>query len=91
MDIITKLKGRLERKINITLSALLPNKIKDNPRGPMTSSDISPFRSKRAIPLLAIAQGTAAIGRMLFKGINAIVDVKEQAHLTMQLKCQILI
>ena len=61
MDIITKLKVRLEHKINVTLLALLPNKIKDNPRGPATTSDEneqdnSCFRSKRAIPLLAIAQ-----------------------------------
>ena len=45
----------------------------------MTSSheneqDNSHSRSKRAIPLLAIAQGTAAIGGMLIKGINALVD-----------------
>ena len=33
-------------------------------------------RSKRAIPLLAITQGTAAIGGMLIKGINALVDAK---------------
>ena len=33
-------------------------------------------RSKRSIPLLAIAQGTAAIGGMLIKGINALVDAK---------------
>ena len=48
------MKVRLERKINITLLTLLPNKI----------------------PLLAIAQGTAAIGGMLIKGINALVDAK---------------
>ena len=30
----------------------------------------------RAIPLLAIAQGTAAIDGMLIKGINALVDAK---------------
>ena len=34
------------------------------------------FRNKRARPLLAIAQGTAAIGGMLIKGINALVDAK---------------
>ena len=34
------------------------------------------FRNKRAIPLLAIAQGAAAIGGMLIKGINALVDAK---------------
>ena len=33
-------------------------------------------RNKRAIPLLAIAQGTAAIGSMLIKGRNALVDAK---------------
>ena len=67
MDIITKLKVRLECKMNITLPALLPNIIKDNSRGPATSSeeneqDNSQSRSKRAIPLLAKAQGTTAIG-----------------------------
>ena len=47
----------------------------------MTSSDKTRqnkphFRNKRAIPLLAIAQGTAAIGGMLIKGKNALVDAK---------------
>ena len=66
MDIITRLKVRLEHEINITLLAILPYKVKDNSRGPVTSSDKnekdnSCFRSKRAIPLLAIVQGTAGI------------------------------
>ena len=39
MDIITKLKGRLEWKITVTLQVLLPNKIEDNSRGLATSSD----------------------------------------------------
>ena len=60
MDIITKVKSRLECKINVTLLALLPNKMTGNSRGPATSSDKtgqdkSPSRNKRAIPLLAIA------------------------------------
>ena len=81
MDIITKVKVRLECKINITLLALLPNKITGYPRGPATFSDETGqdklcSRNKRAIPLLAIAQGTAAIGGMLVKGINALVDAK---------------
>ena len=81
MDIITKVKARLECKINITLPALLPSKITGYSRGPVTSSDETgkdklSSRNKRAIPLLAIAQGTAAIGSMLIKGINALVDVK---------------
>ena len=81
MDIITKVKSRLEHKINVTLPALLPNKIVSDSRGPATSSDKTEqdkphFRNKRAIPLLAIAQGTAAIGGMLIIGINALVNAK---------------
>ena len=33
-------------------------------------------KNKRTIPLLAIVQGTAAIGGMLIKGINALVGAK---------------
>ena len=56
MDIITKVKSRLEHKINVTLPALLPNKMTGDSRGLVTSSgktgqDKSPFRNKRAIPL----------------------------------------
>ena len=81
MDIITKAESRLECKINVSLPALLPNKIVNDSRGPVTSSDKTgqdklDFRNKRAIPLLAIAQGMAAIGGMLIKGINALVDAK---------------
>ena len=39
MDIITKVKARLECKINVTLPALLPNKITSDSRGSATSSD----------------------------------------------------
>ena len=79
IDVIMKVKTRLECKINITLLALLPNKIVQDSRGLPTSSDKTGHeehgsRNKRAIPLLVIAQGTAAIGRMLIKGINALVD-----------------
>ena len=81
MDIITKVKVRLECKINITLLALLPNKIPGYARGLVTSSDETGqdklhSRSKRTIPLIAIAQGTTAIGSMLIKGINVLVDAK---------------
>ena len=81
MDIIMKVKATLECKINVTLPALLPNKIVQDARGPVTSSDKTVWeekgsRNKRAVPLLAIAQGTAAIGGMLIKGINALVDAK---------------
>ena len=81
MDIVTKVKSRLECKINVTLPALLPNKIVNDSRGLATFSDKTGldklhFRNKRAIPLLAIAQGTPAICGMLIKGINALVDAK---------------
>ena len=39
MDIITKVKSRLEHKINVTLPTLLPNKITGDSRGLATSSD----------------------------------------------------
>ena len=81
MDIITKVKARLECKINVTFPALLPNKIVQDSRGPVTLGDKTGLeehstRNKRAIPLLAIAQGTAPIGVMLIKGINALVDAQ---------------
>ena len=81
MDIITKVKARLEHKINVTLPPLLPNKVEQDLRGLVTSSNKGEHnehntRSKRAIPLLAIAQNTAAIGGMLIKSINALVDAK---------------
>ena len=71
MDIIIKIQNRLECKINYTLPALLPNKMQ---QGPVTSGEDR--RNKRAIPTLAIIQGVAAIGRMMIKGINALVDAK---------------
>ena len=39
MDTIMKVKARLECKINVTLPALLPNKIVQDSRRPVTSSD----------------------------------------------------
>ena len=66
--------------------SLLPNKIVRDSRGPATSSDRtrqdkSNSRDKRAIPLLVIAQGMAAIGGMLIKGINTLVGAKKQTPL----------
>ena len=69
MDIIVKLRNRLECKINYTLPALLPNKLNIMRQGPVTSGEN--IRNKRAIPALAIIQGVTAIGGMMIKGINA--------------------
>ena len=71
MDIIIKIQNRLECKVNYTLLALLPNKMQ---QGPVTSGEGK--RNKRAIPALAIIQGVAAIGGMMIKGINALVNAK---------------
>ena len=90
-DIITKVKSRLEHKINVTLPAHLPNKMTGDSRGLMTSSDENRhdklrFRNKRAIPLLAIAQGATAIGGILIKGINALVDAKRASSFNKAIK-----
>ena len=68
MDIIMKVKASLEHKINITLLALLPNKIVQDSRGPATSSDKTGHeeqgsRNKRAIPLLAVSTRYSSNGR----------------------------
>ena len=74
MDIIIKLRDRLECKINYTLPALLPNKLKITKQGMATSGES--VRNKRAISTLAIIQSVAAIGGMMIKGINTLVDAK---------------
>ena len=84
MDIITTLRNRLEHKINFTLLALLPNKFNMTMQGLVTSSEN--IRSKRAIPALAIIQGIAAIGGMMIKGVNAIVDAKRASSFNNAIK-----
>ena len=84
MDVIIKIRNRLERKINYTLPALLPNKINIMQQGPATSGEDA--RNKRAIPALAIIQGVAAIGGMMIKGINALVDAKRASSFNNAIK-----
>ena len=84
MDIITMLRNRLECKINFTLLALLPNKFNMTMQGPVTSSEN--IRSKRAIPALAIIPGVAAIGGMMIKGVNALVDAKRASSFSNAIK-----
>ena len=84
MDIIIKLRNRLECKINYTLLALLPNKLNITKQGPVTSGEN--IRSKRALPALAIIQGVAAIGGMMIKGINALVDAKRASSFNNAIK-----
>ena len=84
MDIITMLKGRLECKINFTLLAHLPNKINMTTQGPVTSSEN--IWSKIAIPTLAIIQGIAAMGGMMIKDVNALVDAKRASSFNNAIK-----
>ena len=84
MDIITTLRNRLECKINYTLLALLPNKFNMTTQGPATSGEN--IRGKRAIPALAIIQGVAAIGGMMIKGVNALVDAKRASSFNNAIK-----
>ena len=78
------LQNRLECKINHILLALLPNKLNTTKQGPVTSGD--GIRNKRAIPALAIIQGIAAIGGMMIKGINALVDAKRASSFNNAIK-----
>ena len=52
----------------------MPNKLNITRQGPATFGEN--IRNKRAIPALAIIQGVAAIGGMMIKGINTLVDAK---------------
>ena len=44
------------------------------------------IRNKRAIPTLAVVPGIAAIGGMMIKGINALVDVKRASSFNNAIK-----
>ena len=44
------------------------------------------IRNKRAIPALAIIQGVAAIGRMIIKGIHALVNAKRASSFNNAIK-----
>ena len=73
------------------LPALLLNKIIPTLKGLVTTTGIKGqlhfgSREKRAVPVMAILQAGAAIGVTLIKGINALVDAKEQNHLIMHSK-----
>ena len=84
MNTIVKLQNKLEHKINFTLPALLPNKLNIMKQGPATSGEN--VRNKRAIPTLVIIQGIAAIGGMMIKGINALVDAKRASSFNNAIK-----
>ena len=67
MDIIKQTKRRIEQKINETLLALLPNKIIQTSKGPVTTTGMKGqlhfgSREKRSVPVMVILQAGAAIG-----------------------------
>ena len=64
--------------------ALLPNKLNTTEQELVTSGES--VRNKRAIPTLAIIQGIAAIGGMMIKGINALVDAKRASSFNNAIK-----
>ena len=81
MDIIKQTKRQIEQKINLTLLALLLNKIIQTSKGPATATGLKGqlhfgSREKRAVPVMAILQAGTAIGGTLIKGINALVNAK---------------
>ena len=84
MDTIVKLQNRLECKINFTLPAHLPNKLNTTKQRPVTSGEN--IRNKRAIPTLAMIQDIAAIGGMMIKGRNALVDAKRASSFNNAIK-----
>ena len=53
-------------------------------QGPVTSGE--GIRNKRVIPTLAKIQGVAAIGRMMIKGINTLVNAKRASSFNNAIK-----
>ena len=62
----------------------MPNKLNTIEQGPATSGEST--RNKRAIPALGIIHGVAAIGGMMIKGINALVDAKRASSFNNAIK-----
>ena len=70
MDSTKQTKGQIGQKINATLQSLLPNKIIQTWKGPVTTRGIKGqlhfgSREKRAISVMTILQAGAAIGGTL--------------------------
>ena len=91
MGIIKQTKKQIEQKINVTLPALLLNKIIQTSKGPATATGQKGqlhlgSREKRAVPVMAILQVGAAIGGTLIKVINALVDAKRAKSFNNALK-----
>ena len=81
MDIIIRIRNRLEHKINYTLPSLLPNKMQ---QGPATSGE--GIGNKRVIPTLAIIQGVerASSFNNAIKLINENVQITHDRLITLE-------
>ena len=91
IDIIKQTKRQIEQKNNMTLLAILPNKIIQTSKGPVAATGLkgqlhSGSREKRAVLVMAILQAGVAIGGTLIKGINALVDAKRAKSFNNALK-----
>ena len=75
-------KIRMQNKLHII--GTLAQQTQYHKQGLATSGEN--VRSKRAIPALAIIQGVAAIGRMMIKGINVLVDAKRASSFNNAIK-----
>ena len=62
----------------------MPNKFNTTTQGPVTSGEN--IRDKRAIPALTIIQGITAIGGMMIKGVNTLVDAKRASSFNNAIK-----
>ena len=91
IDIIKQTIRLIEQKINETLPVLLLNKIIQTLKVLVTATGMKGqlhfgSREKRAVPVMAILQAGAAIGRTLIKGINALFDTKRAKSFNNALK-----
>ena len=91
MDIIKQAKRQIEQKINVTLPALLPNRIIQTSKELVIATGLKGHlhfgsREKRAVPVMAILQAGAAIRGIWIKGINALVDAKRAKSFNNALK-----
>ena len=88
----TEVMSRLEHQTTDIMNAMYDSVTNDNfdrvsddtDRVSVTSGEN--IRNKRAIPALAIIQGVAAIGGMMIKGINALVDAKRASSFNHAIK-----
>ena len=87
MDIIKQARRQIEQKINVTLPAVLLNKIIQTVTATGLKGQLHfGSRENRAVPVMTILQAGTAIAGTLIKGINALVDAKREKSFNNALK-----